>query len=771
MRPTLGELGDEARGRCLAWYSAVTRLLEGVIRALRRHEATSNLTPEERRQIEVELLELERRRTALEVRRLAFMHDQASVSPPTPAQLHDLAGLVALIDDPTVTVVTALRIASLIHGVMATEGHSARSAPSPPAAPAMTRSAPPPPPRMAPAGPSPASKGRSPGAERPAPATRGTRRARPSPRGARRATARRAGAEPRWILARVFDLSGRGRPTRPTPAYRANAEHEVEVMIGAAQADFMVARGPSATDSIDSMLPAGRTHELTVAFLIPALGVQQMGKLTLPPTGPTPRSATFRFTAGPAGTPIEALINLIHRGRILQTAILSGRAVADPARVPADAALALRLQIVVPGLGDLERREPFDATMVVTRRADGGAAATAVPDAAPGQTPSVVFDQPQLDAAVQGIRDTLRGFVDDPAAFKGRLDSPASVALLRGLANAGVVLHRAIGRQIVAGLPGRDLTRLQIVQIDPTAFIPVEFVYDLPAPANDAGLCKNWRKALDGARCEPEHHPVDDVLGDLEVVCPSGFWSISKVIERQVVKEVAASDLKGGRFAIRAEPSTERPRLTAPSAALFAWSEILDRIVPDTSVKLLKLLNGATGNHAVSVKTWRDWAVAISQRRPPLLVLLSHTTDDAPAALEIGPEPGDRPERAERRALGQVNDKLVKGDPQDTPVLFLLGCDTAIADRALYSFVAGFRDAGAAVVVGTITPVHGELAAAVVGRLVQALVAAAKQKTAAVRFGELMRDGRRQLLADGHLTALCAASFGDADWLVGGKGA
>jgi hypothetical protein len=152
-------------------------------------------------------------------------------------------------------------------------------------------------------------------------------------------------------------------------------------------------------------------------------------------------------------------------------------------------------------------------------------------------------------------------------------------------------------------------------------------------------------------------------------------------------------------------------------------------------------------------------------------VLLSHTTDDTPAALEIGPEPGDRPERAERRALGQVNDKLVKGNPEDTPVLFLLGCDTAIADRALSSFVAGFRDAGAAVVVGTITPVHGELAAAVVGRLVQALVAAAKQKTAAVRFGELMRNGRRQLLAEGQLTALCAASFGDADWLVGGKGA
>jgi hypothetical protein len=129
----------------------------------------------------------------------------------------------------------------------------------------------------------------------------------------------------------------------------------------------------------------------------------------------------------------------------------------------------------------------------------------------------------------------------------------------------------------------------------------------------------------------------------------------------------------------------------------------------------------------------------------------------------------DDPARAERRSLGQLSDRLVKGSPQDTPVLFLLGCDTAVTDRQLYSFVAGFRDSGAAVVVGTITPVHGELAAAVVKTLVDELVAASKR--APVRFGELMRSARRLLLKEGKLTALSAASFGDADWLVGGRGA
>lgn len=577
-------------------------------------------------------------------------------------------------------------------------------------------------------------------------------------------------SQPRWVLARVFDLSSAERPSRAAGAYRANAEHEIEVMIGEEQADWLVARGPSAEHSLDAMLPPGKTYRLGVAFLIPALGVHQVGTLTLPPTGPTRVPTTFRFTAPAPGTPVEALISVTYRGRILQSVILSGVAVADPAASSDRERLRLRLQVVVPGFGNLERREAFDAAMVVTRDPDGRAMAAAVPNEEEGPSPIVLFDQPGLDGAMAGIAEVLDAFVHDPAPFKGRLDSEASVDLMRKLAISGVELYRAIGRKLKDSLPEGALERLQVVQVDPTAFIPVEFVYDLPAPANDARLCKNWEGALEGKPCTPAHHPVDDALGDLKVVCPSGFWSVSKVIERQVVKEIEAADLKGSRFGIRAEPTERRPRLAPPSDALFAWSDRLDNTVAGASRRMHQALKKATG-HATSVRTWREWASTISQRKPSLLVLLSHTTEGAPRSLEIGPEGTDEPAGAERRALGQVNQKLVKARQQDAPVLFLLGCDTAVADRQLYSFVAGFRDAGAAVVIGTITPVHGELAAAVVETLVDQLAAAAKRKDRAVRFGELMREGRRLLLRKGRLTALSAAAFGDADWLVGGKGA
>jgi hypothetical protein len=246
-----------------------------------------------------------------------------------------------------------------------------------------------------------------------------------------------------------------------------------------------------------------------------------------------------------------------------------------------------------------------------------------------------------------------------------------------------------------------------------------------------------------------------DALGHLEVVCPSGFWGVSKVIERQLLKDTAAEDLDPSGFGVRAEPNAARPNLPPIHRALFAWSEILDNTVAGTSTDLLKSLHEATGHRPADAKTWLKWAEAIDTRQPELLVLLSHTVDDA---LEIGPE-----NTGDRATLAQINSKYVKKLPQDAPIVFLLGCTTAVADDALASFVGRLRDQGAALVVGTITPVLGERSAEVVKAVVAKLV---EEKPQPMRFGELMRSARCDLLLKGELTALCATSFGDASWFV-----
>jgi hypothetical protein len=400
--------------------------------------------------------------------------------------------------------------------------------------------------------------------------------------------------EPRWLMAQVFDLSSRQRKM-PTPAFRADAEHEIRVIIGAPQAEWLVAQGRDASQSIDRMLPKG-THELTVVFFAPALGIHRMGKLTLPPSGPTPKPATFRFKAGPAGTAIEVLISIVYHGRVLQTALLSGKAVEDPLKATRAARITLRLQIFVPELADLDRRDVFDAALVA--HADGTAAVTHSPA---GQDSMVIFDQPRIANAAMKIRALLADSVT--AAGDRKLD----LQTISKLALEGRLLYEEINERLTSKLPGQDLSRLQLVQADADAFIPIEFAYELPAPARGAGLCKNWKGALAGKRCLAQHHRQNKLTQNLEVVCPSGFWGVSKVIERQFLGDLTSAQMRKSDFGMRAEPSGQRPSLPRFSNALFC----------------LEREAGQRG--------------ARNQRRPPQIA-----------------QPGDRPARRQGQDLGQM---------------------------------------------------------------------------------------------------------------------
>jgi hypothetical protein len=73
-----------------------------------------------------------------------------------------------------------------------------------------------------------------------------------------------------------------------------------------------------------------------------------------------------------------------------------------------------------------------------------------------------------------------------------------------------------------------------------------------------------------------------------------------------------------------------------------------------------------------------------------------------------------------------------------------------------------FRQADAAVVLGTIGTVLGADAATVAAKIVKQLVASSKDSTK--RFGEVLREVKRNAVADSLMVALCLVAFGDADW-------
>jgi hypothetical protein len=567
---------------------------------------------------------------------------------------------------------------------------------------------------------------------------------------------------PRWILSQVWELTDPVAPRRMRRAFQAGADHAIKVRIGPIDDEWFAAEGATPEDSVGAQLPGGIEHHLAAIFFVPALGLKDRKALVLPATGPSD-VVTFSLPPFAHRGRVEAWISLVFEGRHIQSARLTGFALDDPDSAPDESTMSFQWAAIVPGLAEPGVREAFDASVWLDARGEG-VVGVGVPDA----DAVITFGDKDLDKVLNDIRVLLRGPVDAPSRFED-VTSDASVVLLRSLAFQGRILHEVIGKQLEANLPGRPLDRIQIVQTDRTDYAPLEFLYDLPTPSEDAGLCEGWRNQVQAGvvRCPDSNHPPAALPGQVTKVCPLGFWALSKVIERQIIQ---ARDVRSDGLAVRVAPSNAQTHLSPFNGALFGFSTRVDAAVGGQSAAVLDTLNSVTSDHASVVDTWEAWASAISER-PSLLVLLSHTVEhQSVTALEIGPEEG-----GSRLKLIELVPDFVKASPTDTPLVLLLGCDTAVERNEFRSFVGQFIDCGAALVVGTITPVLGEHAAPVAQSLIRHLASAIADGDHAPEdhvstFGELMLRVRRRLLTDGDLTALCIASFGDADWRLGPGG-
>lgn len=563
-----------------------------------------------------------------------------------------------------------------------------------------------------------------------------------------------AEAEPRWILQRTWDVSDAEHPQQVGRAFRADAPHLVEVQIGPLRPGMQRATGGP---PVDDVLPGQGEHDLVILF-VPQSGDVQSRQVRLPATGASD-ACTFQFRTGASGTQASAQILLLFRDRVLQAANLRGDVLDDPDDAEPDAAIQFTLAVIRPGVSGLESRAEFDAALVVAHPAQG------MPTAVGIHADKVSrFDDQGIERAARTITAILTDLADNPDAYAPPLDNGPNIELLRRLAHQGVQLYEAMGRHVVEELAGEDLTAIQVVVSDPNDFIPVELVYDLPPPTITAGLCANWRQALEAGYCDPDHHPASPADPELAaVICPLGFWALSKVIERQVAdRDEPLLDLLGQDFGIRSEPKQGRQHLYGLTGALFAASLRVDRVKPGLTDQVLATLSQITEDGACRADTWEDWIREVRARKPPLLVLLAHTEKvQDTLAMEIGSQ--------QYRLVSQITSSLVKAEPDAAPVVLLLGCDTAVADREYQSFASRFRDKGAALVVGTIAAVLGEHAAPVAQAIAMALRDAAadvRSGADAKTFGITMRDIRRKLLADGELMSLCLATFGDADWLL-----
>lgn len=591
----------------------------------------------------------------------------------------------------------------------------------------------------------------------------------------------------RWVQARVLEAtkenvarvrrSKPGAPVEESPLasrFAPGKPHLVGIHIGVPLASALRPEQP--LDEKSLRFPGGK-ETLSVVLIAPGCAVaalprarktwagvlrrlekreeggeRALNTLVLPKESD---SSVAWFALRPERDLVEARILIAHRNRVLQTLRLGGLASAtavESLSPPADEIkLTAEATVYSGGLESLRERRPFDAALVVNDGADGR------PQLAwlAGQR----VELSNLDDAkgvFDSISDQLAKLAEGGEDF-GQPGSEALRAMLVDLANLGVALRRrivedtALGQAVGDPQPGAA-SRFQIVSATPEAILPLEFVYDGAAPADDAApLCPNMATALAAGSCASCPHRSSP-----EVVCPVRFWGLSKVIERNAYIPSKHGDPE---FAVVVEPSAGGRQFPEPDSAVFAYSDRA-AATPTARTALAEVANRLqtlTRQPCEPLRSWTDWRTAVEQRKPSILALVPHTErKGGVAAIEIATEQLLRATQISRTEVGTRRPRLA--------VLF--GCTTADPKIPFVAFPANLRHAGVEIIIGTLSPVLGRHAAPALRELIDHL-AQAWAHAGATPLAELMARFRRKQMSAGLPFGMAVIAYGDADWVFG----
>lgn len=553
-------------------------------------------------------------------------------------------------------------------------------------------------------------------------------------------------ADDRFIQAQVSDVSDPVRPVRRHRSLRQGAQHEIAVRIGPPDEAWLADLAGEPVP-VHELPPADAEHELTVVLADTALrAAPQVARITLPRHG---ASTTARFeTAAAEGMALGWRISVLHGNRVLQTALLHAPIGGDAD--DGDGIDVVVEAIVRPAVGALSGRSHFDGALVVNHTADGQAGVTGIRD---GDARSFRVS-PSLATAITSLDAHLSNVAYNVGAFDAGVGGEDFRALVWNLAHIGSALCQHIVHDALGGDPIPEEGLLHVLSAMPEARLPVEFIYDRDPPVADAPLCAGAQRALSDGKCGGDGCPGADARHT--VICPLGFWGLSKVIERhRHDPALARAHVGADEFSFRSEPARPRDRLHVLRRTIVGSNYRVEQSAADA---LRTVCRDVTGRDD-PIRTWQEWQDEIQRDAPSLLVLVVHSeaTPDLPLPrIEIGTD-------------DWVMSTMFRGTylrPSATapkPVLLLLGCETGSPPMDFGHFIASARTHGAAIVVAAGALIHSVHAVEVTAELVAALrshVASSQDTT----FGTVFRAVRRDLFARGRPMILTLNAYGDADW-------
>ncbi|CAM3163095.1 hypothetical protein G4177_02955 [Corallococcus sp. ZKHCc1 1396] len=561
----------------------------------------------------------------------------------------------------------------------------------------------------------------------------------------------------RHLQATILSTEG-PKPEQELGALLAGHTYRLEVHIGAVRAGSRFVRKPLPEASLP---PSPDGHTLTIVFSDDFTSQQAPPRaehVVLGSKGDSTRCA-FAFTVPKpapgafAARDFSARITVLHRNRVIQTAILSAPVVTTREARP-DMGRGVKQELEFPPLAldePLEERTPFDAALVIQEDASGGAHAMVVEDE---EIHWFDIDQPDLKEAILQIRTRLQQLTQEPVRPTS-LEDERLVKLLVALANQGSLFWRAavsrpgVGRSLLRG------RRIQILETSVGSFIPVEFFYDLPAPHPKARLCPNAQLALETGECHHSSHQDEEEAEDF--VCPAGFWGLTRILERQRVP----SGVRAGGVGLRVMPRKERRTIPLLLRGLVGASHRVDLNDATSMDRVRHTLEKLWPACTTEVKEWKQWARAIQRDAPSLLVLLVHTDQEEGTDVQTIEIASD--------ALGvsRLHERHVrKVNSGDGVLVLLMGCSPLLPTVRFQNVVNQFLWAGqgSAVVVSSMADMLGRHAGPTTAAMLAGLEAMVRQGEVSV--GDAFVRLRRTLLSGGDPLMLGLAVYGDVDWYL-----
>ena len=549
-------------------------------------------------------------------------------------------------------------------------------------------------------------------------------------------------SQARQFQAQVF----MGDPPPPeAPAAKAfvkGQSHTIQAFIGPLNARFL------GIPFDERQLPPSATgHTLQVVFVEPTFCPEaRVAEIHLPADGASGLcSFPLSIPADTAADRVQARLLVLFRNRVLLTSRLEGAISSDPAAPPARDVKLLPEVTVNPFFLGLDDQPPAGGALVFNHSDAGEPAVTKIVN---GEAVRVRLGEAAVREATDQINGKLAASDWGAETFKS-LTAPKTLDLLRFLARHGSMLYEAVITDHPVDKQLLESARLQIIAARPESRLPVEFFYQCPSPLGTAKLCPQAAQALADGNCAACPNPPSH-----ELLCPLGFWGLSRVLEWQLYSAENPAELSGDDFQI-AQERARRRTLPPLDSGLVAVSKNVDAAVKDSAAKLETAARSALATVAV-VTTWPEWTSEVTELGPALLLLIPHTACDSAqiVTLEIG---------GQELATDQIDPGYVHPQANPTfPLVLLLGCETGVKGIALERIVAKFRRCGASIIVSTTAPVLGRQAALVAARFLKKLKALSANSGAT--FGDVMLAVRRELLAEGLPVILAVSAYGDADW-------